>query len=71
MMALSDRSRCCRRASVQLKSLQHGLWYSADVVFMVGESCEDPGRVHVLDVSIVVVGVSMHVSQFTCTIKSN
>lgn len=36
---------------------------------MVAESCEDPRRVHVLDISIVAVGVSVHVSQFSCTIK--
>lgn len=59
------------RASVQLEGLQHWLRYSADVVLVVAESCKDPGRVHVLDVSIVAVGVSVHVSQFTYAIKRN
>lgn len=62
-------SRCCRRASVGLEGLQHWLRHSADVVLVVAESCEDPRRVHVLDVSVVAVSVSVHVSQFTCTIK--
>lgn len=55
--------------SVGLEGLQHWLRHSADVVLVVAESCEDPRGVHVLDVSVVAVGVSVHVGQFTCTIK--
>lgn len=58
-----------RRASVQREGLQHRPRYSADVVLVVAQSCEDPGRVHVLDVGVVAVGVPVHVSQFACAKK--